>query len=162
MERKEGETVYLSPLLLVGEGSGMRSQRRLLLHNMQSKTTKLRLVNQPGEYLKRRRRSLRRNITDGEYALWYWLRNNELGYKFRRQVNIGSFIVDFYCHKLKLIIEVDGGIHNDQIEYDTRRENWLKLQEYNIIRVNNEECIHLADKALKIIKTKIEELTKDR
>jgi len=140
----------------------MRSQRRYLLHTMQSKTTKPRLINQPGEYLKRRRRSLRRNITDGEYALWYWLRNNELNYKFRRQVSIGSYIVDFYCHKLKLIIEVDGGIHNDQIEYDTRRENWLKLQGYNIIRVNNEDCVHLTDKALKIIKTKIVELTEAR
>ena len=129
---------------------------------MQTKKIKSRIVNQPGEYLKRRRRSLRRNITDGEYALWFWLRNNELGCKFRRQVSIGSFIVDFYCHKLKLIIEVDGGIHNDQIEYDNRRENWLKSQGYDIIRVNNEDCIHLTDKALKIIKTKIEELTKYR
>ncbi len=82
--------------------------------------------------------------------------------QFRRQTSIGSFIVDFYCHKLKLIIEVDGGIHNDQIEYDNRRETWLKSQGYNIVRVNNEECIHLTDKALKIIKTKIEELTKSR
>ena|SRR3989339_106500 len=140
----------------------MRSQRDLLINNMLSKTIKLRDRNQPGEYLKRRRRSLRRQITDGEYSLWYWLRNNEFKHKFRRQVSIGSFIVDFYCHKLKLIIEVDGGIHNDQIEYDTRRETWLKSQGYNIIRVNNEECVHLADKALKTIKTKIEELTKDR
>ncbi len=140
----------------------MRSQRRLLLHIMQSKTTKPRLINQPGEYLKRRRRSLRRQITDGEYSLWYWLRNNEFNHKFRRQVSIGSFMVDFYCHKLKLIIEVDGGIHNDQIEYDARREAWLKSQGYSMIRVSNEDCVHLADKALKNIKTKITELTKAR
>ena len=118
--------------------------------------------NQQSEYLKRRRRSLRREITDGEHALWQLLRNREFDYKFRRQVSIGGCIVDFYCHKLKLIIEVDGGIHNDQIEHDARREAWLKQQGYNIIRVMNEDCIYNAETVLKIIKIKIEELTETR
>ena len=140
----------------------MRSQRYFLLHAMPIKITKPRILNKPSEYIKRRRRSLRLNITDGEYSLWKLIRNNNLEYKFRRQTSIGSYIVDFYCHKLKLIIEVDGGIHNDQIEYDTKRETWLKNQGYNILRIPNENCIYLADNILKIIKTKIAELTKSR
>ena len=71
-------------------------------------------------------------------------------------------MVDFYCHRLKLIIEVDGGIHNDQIEYDNRREAWLKKQGYNIMRVMNEDCIYNAETVLKVINTKIAELTHAR
>ncbi|OGH71832.1 MAG: hypothetical protein A2921_00820 [Candidatus Magasanikbacteria bacterium RIFCSPLOWO2_01_FULL_43_20b] len=127
-----------------------------------NKTTEPRDRNRPSDYLKRRRRSLRRDITDGEYALWQLLRNRELNYKFRRQVSIGGFVVDFYCHRLKLIIEVDGGIHNDQIEYDNRREAWLKKQGYNIMRVMNEDCIYNAETVLKVINTKIAELTHAR
>lgn len=70
--------------------------------------------------------------------------------------------MDFYCHKLKLIIEVDGGIHNDQVEYDNRRETWLKQQGYNIIRVMNEDCIYNAETVLKVVKDKMAEITKSR
>ena len=56
---------------------------------------------------------LRRNMTSSESLLWEYLKNNQLGEKFRRQDPIGIYIADFYCHKHKLIIELDGGIHND-------------------------------------------------
>ncbi|HMG83246.1 MAG TPA: DUF559 domain-containing protein [Ferruginibacter sp.] len=59
-----------------------------------------------------RAKALRNNVTASEMILWEYLRTNPFGYKFRRQHPLGIFIADFYCHKLKLIIELDGSIHN--------------------------------------------------
>jgi len=64
-------------------------------------------------------RLLRKSSTDAEMQLWHKLRNRQLkGYKFKRQVPIGNYIVDFMCATAKLIIEVDGGQHSEQIDYD--------------------------------------------
>lgn len=57
-------------------------------------------------------KDLRRNMTDAEMALWMHLKAGISGLKFRRQHPIGIYIVDFYCHKIKLIIEADGSIHD--------------------------------------------------
>jgi cyclase len=59
-----------------------------------------------------RAKALRNNVTAEEMVLWEYLRTNPFGYKFRRQHPLGIFIADFYCHKLKLVIELDGSIHN--------------------------------------------------
>ncbi len=59
--------------------------------------------------LRQRARDLRKNSTDAERHLWYYLRANRLGFKFKRQVPIGEFIVDFVCLEKRLIIELDGG-----------------------------------------------------
>ena len=65
------------------------------------------------KYLHDARKDLRNKITPEELALWYRLKNNQLGYKFRRQHSIGNFIADFYCAEKKLVIELDGSQHLD-------------------------------------------------
>ena len=71
-------------------------------------------------------KELRRNMTDAEMVLWGYLKAGINGLKFRRQHPIGIYIADFYCHKLKLIIEVDGNIHDKKEikEYDLNRESF--------------------------------------
>ena len=72
-------------------------------------------------------RDLRQRSTDAERALWMRLRNRQLvGYKFRRQVPIGEYIIDFVCLERKVVIEVDGGHHQEQAPYDTDRTTWLE------------------------------------
>lgn len=72
-----------------------------------------------------RAKELRREMTPAEKTLWEELRANKLGVHFRRQQVIQGFIVDFYCHKAALVIEVDGDIHDLQQEEDERREKAL-------------------------------------
>lgn len=103
------------------------------------------------ETLKERRRSLRLLPTKVEYVLWQELRKQKLGWKFRRQVSIGKFIVDFYCHELRLIIELDGPIHAYQQEYDKKREAWLVTQGYTVLRFPNDEALFTRESVLKII-----------
>ena len=107
----------------------------------------------------RRAELLRQNMTEAEKVLWEVLRNNKFeGYKFRRQHPIHKFIVDFYCHKLQLIIEVDGKYHNssEQKVLDQEREELLKFQDLEIIRFNNEEVINHLDEVILKLKHKIE------
>ena len=79
---------------------------------------------------------LRKNMTDAEQVLWFYLKQGINGFKFRRQHPIGIYIADFYCHKAKLIIEVDGSIHNnaDIIKSDKIRQKDLEDWGYNVIR----------------------------
>jgi len=87
----------------------------------------MRLNNLP--YLKKWRKDLRNNMTRAEVILWIQLRNRQLNSrKFRRQHSIENYIVDFYCAEERLVIEVDGGIHNDSnvIEKDIKRDARLK------------------------------------
>jgi very-short-patch-repair endonuclease len=87
-------------------------------------------------------RVLRSNMTRAEIILWSRLRSKKInGYKFRRQQPIFDYIVDFYCHDLKLIIEVDGEIHSisEKTNHDSKRDNILKINGYHIIRVSNLE-----------------------
>ncbi len=73
-------------------------------------------------------------MTDSEAALWSRLRKNQLGARFRRQVPIGNYIVDFVCFDPKLVIELDGGQHAEQVEYDLRRTLWIKSQGFRLMR----------------------------
>jgi very-short-patch-repair endonuclease len=87
-------------------------------------------------------RILRNNMTRAEIILWSRLREKKINdYKFRRQQIIFDYIVDFYCHDLKLIIEVDGEMHSllENKKYDSKRDNILKLNGYHIIRLSNVE-----------------------
>lgn len=85
-----------------------------------------------------RAQSLRREQTDAERKLWRELRGRRLeGFKFKRQVAIGTYIADFMCFKCKLIVEVDGSQHLDQIEYDERRTRWLEAQGFRVARYWN-------------------------
>ncbi len=81
---------------------------------------------------------LRRNMTEAESLLWQRLRGNRLsGFHFRRQQIIKGFIVDFYCHKAALVVEVDGGIHNDTTFSDYERDLILQELGFNVLRVKN-------------------------
>ena len=85
---------------------------------------------------------MRSNMTDEERKLWEILRAHRFyGYKFKRQVLIGNYIVDFLCPEKNLIIEIDGGQHNEpsNIEYDEKRTEYLKQQGYKVLRFWNDE-----------------------
>lgn len=94
--------------------------------------------------LKDRRKELRNNQTKAELLLWQKLRRSRItGYKFVRQYSVGPYILDFYCPKLRLGIELDGDYHNDPeaILYDKDRENYLKSVNIKIIRFWNSEVL---------------------
>ena len=104
---------------------------------------------------------LRRNETKAEKLLWEKLRNNQLGgLKFRRQHPVNIYIADFYCHKFKLIIELDGDYHNqeEQKQKDEVRTEVLRLNDLKIIRFKNEEVEQDINQVLITIKNKIEQL----
>jgi very-short-patch-repair endonuclease len=83
---------------------------------------------------------LRRDPTTCERILWEYLRARKMvGLKFRRQHPLGPFIVDFICLSKKIIIEVDGGIHDERRDYDRQRDEWLQLQGFTVLRIKNEE-----------------------
>ena len=87
-----------------------------------------------------RARQLRARQTDAERKLWFLLRDRRLNSaKFRRQVAIGNYIVDFICQEAKLIVELDGGQHADQVAYDTARTNWLEGVGYRVLRIWNND-----------------------
>lgn len=100
-------------------------------------------------------RDLRKNQTASEKLLWQNLRNRKLnGFKFNRQFPIvygrnfdGTslfFIADFYCHEKKLIIELDGKIHEFQKEYDKERDAILNDLGLRVIRIKNEELENIS------------------
>lgn len=89
--------------------------------------------------------------------MWNYLKTNEWGVKFRRQHPIALYVADFYCHKLKLVIEIDGGIHDEEDvkKNDQRRENDLKDFGLTIIRFKNEEVIKNLENVLSTIQKKL-------
>ncbi|GMQ29554.1 endonuclease domain-containing protein [Algoriphagus confluentis] len=94
--------------------------------------------------IQRRARELKKQMTPSEEVLWNFLKNKSLqGLKFRRQHPIKNYIVDFYCHQQKLVIEVDGSIHDqiDQKEYDLGRTSVLEEFGLIVIRFRNEEVL---------------------
>lgn len=97
----------------------------------------------PGQHVTKeklqRSRELRREMTPAEKILWQELRANKLGVHFRRQQIIQGFIVDFYCHRAGLVIEVDGDVHDLQKEEDERREKVLSEMGLRIVRFGNDE-----------------------
>jgi very-short-patch-repair endonuclease len=91
-----------------------------------------------------RARQLRRNQTDAERQLWFRLRDRQLaGHKFRRQVALGTFVVDFLCFDARIVVELDGGQHGDskQQASDHARTTWLASQGYRILRFWNHEIL---------------------
>jgi len=89
-----------------------------------------------------RARELRQRSTDSERRLWHWLRNRQIdGVKFRRQVPLGAYVVDFLAADHRLVIEIDGGQHASQQDYDRRRTAWLEAQGYRVIRFWSNEVL---------------------
>ncbi|MEO0376738.1 MAG: endonuclease domain-containing protein [Cyanobacteria bacterium P01_A01_bin.17] len=98
-------------------------------------------------------RQLRRQLTPAEATLWKALRNRRLGdLRFRRQHPIGNFIVDFCCPAKKLIIEVDGEIHQQQQDYGEARTEHLERFGYRVIRFSNEAVENNLQNALEAIR----------
>jgi very-short-patch-repair endonuclease len=103
-------------------------------------------------------RLLRKSMTLAEKILWNKLKDRKLfKTKFRRQHPIGSFIVDFYNHEFKLVIEIDGEIHeNEQTEqYDSQRTNKLEKHGIKVLRISNHQVIYSTDSTIDLILNEI-------
>ncbi|WAR44706.1 endonuclease domain-containing protein [Methylomonas rapida] len=101
-------------------------------------------------------RNLRKNQTDAERLLWRHLRDRQLcGQKFRRQFPVEPFIVDFVCLEVKLIVELDGGQHAEQLEYDQCRTEQLQKRGFKIIRFWNNEVLQNTTGVLEAIRMAI-------
>ncbi|WP_414755704.1 endonuclease domain-containing protein [Anabaena sp. CCY 9910] len=97
-------------------------------------------------------KEFRRQMTPAEKILWQHLRGNRLnGLHFRRQQIIDGFIADFYCHAARLVIEVDGKIHELQAEYDAERDKVLLARGLRLLRIKNEEVVQEIDRVLTLI-----------
>ena len=95
---------------------------------------------------------LRQNLTDAEHALWYRIRAQRLaGLKFKRQEPMGRYIVDFVCHESKLIIELDGGQHADQLVADNLRTRFLESRAYRVLRFWNDEVLKNMEGVLEVV-----------
>ena len=98
-------------------------------------------------------------MTDSEKAIWSRLRNRQiLGLQFYRQKPIGTYIVDFYAPKAKLVIEIDGSQHMEEIyiKKDNRRDDYLASIGLKILRFNNREVLKETDAVIEIIYQMIE------
>jgi cyclase len=105
---------------------------------------------------------LRRDMTATEKIIWDRVCRNQLGVRIRRQHPIWKFIVDFYCHELKFVIEIDGGIHlrSENKEYDISRDIILKEFQIEILRFTNDEVHNEPDVVIEKIRKTIETLKK--
>lgn len=101
--------------------------------------------------LKESARNLRKNETRAEEVLWEALRDRRFaGVKFRRQRPVGKYIVDFYCHSAKLVIELDGAVHDlpGQKERDLLRQAEIEAMGYRVIRFSNQRIFRDLDRVL--------------
>ncbi|MDF0748977.1 DUF559 domain-containing protein [Marinobacter sp. 71-i] len=99
---------------------------------------------------------LRQNMTEAEQRLWYHLRAYRLnGKRFRRQQPLGPYIVDFVHFGSKVIVEADGGQHNDSVS-DEERDAWLSRQGYRVLRFWNNEILQHTDVVLGVIYGEVE------
>jgi imidazole glycerol-phosphate synthase subunit HisF len=98
-------------------------------------------------------KELRENMTHAELVLWEYLRQHPLGFKFRRQHPLGIYVVDFYCHKLKLVIEVDGDVHGEREvqDADMERQRQLELDGLTVKRFTNEEVLKRKEEVIERI-----------
>jgi very-short-patch-repair endonuclease len=104
-------------------------------------------------------RNLRKNQTPQEKKLWDLLRNHKFyGYEFRRQYPIGDYIVDFICREKKIIVELDGGQHNEleNIERDKKRTDFLESIGYKVLRFWNNDVDNNIEGVFDIIKREFE------
>jgi very-short-patch-repair endonuclease len=100
------------------------------------------------------RRNLRNNPTDVEKLLWHYIRGRQLPeLRFLRQYSVGPYIIDFYCPKLRLAIELDGGQHSEKNhqEYDKKREHFLADNDIKVLRFWNNEVLADMESVLEMI-----------
>lgn len=105
---------------------------------------------------KPRRKELRHNETKEEKLLWNSLRRKNISFKFTRQYSVGPYILDFYCSKKRIGIELDGFQHLENKDYDRERDDYLSLNDIKILRFWNSEVSGNIDKVLKKIKSELE------
>ncbi len=99
-----------------------------------------------------RGRELRQSVTESEKKLWGQLRSKQMyGFKFHRQQSVGAYIVDFVAHEAALIVELDGGQHAEQENYDTRRTRFLEQAGFRVLRFWNHEVMENLEGVLQII-----------
>ena len=102
-------------------------------------------------------KKMRNNQTEAEAVLWLYLSNKQKGFRFKRQHPIKYFIADFYCHKAKLVIEVDGGYHQlpEQYEYDQNRDYELEELGLKVLRFTNEQVFFDIENVIKDIEKEL-------
>jgi len=106
-------------------------------------------------------RRLRNDATDAERRLWNGVRREQIGgFKFRRQVILNGFVVDFACLEARLILEVDGATHSTdgEIARDAARAAALSAQDHSILRFTNDDVFHNIDGVLETVRLKLIEL----
>lgn len=100
-----------------------------------------------------RRRQLRSKSSAPEVVLWANIKNNKLGYKFRRQYSIQSYVLDFFCPEKRINIEIDGKQHLKAQQYDLVRDRFLKAIDIHVLRFPSQRIFHDLDKVLKEIRS---------
>lgn len=110
-----------------------------------------------------KRRTLRTNMTFCERLVWVFLRKKQYGYRFLRQYSVDHYVMDFYCPKLKLAVEIDGDVHEqkDQKKYDEVRQKYLEEFGIKFVRITNEELLGNPNKAFEKIEKAISILKTD-
>ena len=102
-------------------------------------------------------KEMRKNLTPSEKVLWHELQNKKLnGYKFRNQHPISRYILDFYCHKCLLAVEIDGGIDKFKKDYDEYRDKYMESVGIKTLRFTNEDIFNNLNLVLKKIKENLE------
>ena len=104
-----------------------------------------------------RARDMRHTPVATEKLFWSEVRNRKLGgFKFKRQVLIGPYIVDFVCQEKKLVVELDGKLHDGRVAYDAARDEFLKRQGFRVLRFQNNEFLNDAGIVLATIQHELE------
>ena len=115
-------------------------------------------------HLKDYRKNLRNNLTPAEAALWTLLKNKQiLGLRFRRQFSVNNYILDFFCPRAKLAIELDGEVHNspEAIEHDLKRDDFLGSLDIKVLRVENKLVFENTTQVISAIETALKEQLSD-
>ena len=103
------------------------------------------------------RQKLRKLATPAEKRLWHSLKKSQLGAKFRRQHGVGPYVLDFYCPEYKLAIEIQGGVHTEELqsEYDAERLVYLESQGIRVLYFANRTLLELPEYVLDVIRAAV-------
>ena len=106
--------------------------------------------------LQSRARELRKNSTLSEVLLWNILKQKRaMGFDFDRQKIIGNYIVDFYCAKLNLVLEIDGSSHNEKYTYDSKRHDYLESLGLTVVHIDDKDVKTKMDDVINMLETLI-------
>jgi very-short-patch-repair endonuclease len=143
----QGERGMIRPLSQIAREQ--QERRRNLPSPLAGEGVSRRLTGE--EFAREQAKRLRHDMTEAETKLWHALRGRRFdGHKFRRQVAIGNFIVDFVCYAQRLIVELDGSQHENS-QHDKKRDSWLESQGFRVLRIWNIYVQQNIDGALAMI-----------